>query len=473
MEFSKTPDNKILKINKLKEMKFSIHAVTTIMLFFVFSSSFAQNKITNLNIGDQCPDVVLSRIVNYHVDKAKISDFKGKYLILDFWATWCAPCVTMMDTIDMLQKKFANRVQFMPVTYQDEKTVNAFFANRKLVKFTLSTSVVDDTLLNKMFSHSTIPHYVWIDPNGKVFAITSSESINMKTIQDVVNAKLSVLPVNSYKELPVHMNSVFFEIGNPDIGKVNTKNILSKSVLTGYVENEHSYATSRDPNRIAVINQSISNIYKYTFGYGNKDPKDAAIYFLSDNRIVWDIRDSTLNSFSNRVLDSISKSQGTSGYIAWMQNHGFCYELTVPLKDSLLKYQYARIDINSRFNALLGITASLEKRKVKCLILIRTSNIDKIASKGGEEEMTADAYHFHLKNNEFNWLMARLATYYFQLSPEPLVDETGFAKFAADLDLHCKMSNVEDVNKELAKYDLKFIEGERDLDMIVIKKGNQ
>ena len=55
------------------------------------------------------------------------SDFRGKVVFLNFWATWCAPCVEEMPGIDKLAKKLKNEdVVFLLITDEKEKKVRHF-----------------------------------------------------------------------------------------------------------------------------------------------------------------------------------------------------------------------------------------------------------------------------------------------------------------------------------------------------------
>src|SRR6476469_6873036 len=80
-----------------------------------------------VTIGERCPDVEIKNIINYKTATARISDFRGKLLLLDFWGTFCGPCVASFPRMDALEKEFANDMQVLPVTFEDKEKVQLLF----------------------------------------------------------------------------------------------------------------------------------------------------------------------------------------------------------------------------------------------------------------------------------------------------------------------------------------------------------
>ncbi|SEN68561.1 Thiol-disulfide isomerase or thioredoxin [bacterium A37T11] len=159
--------------------------------FFMCLNALGQNQTidltaTGIQIGQQVPDITVSNIHNYKTSTAKLSDFRGKLLIIDFWATWCSPCVAMIPKMDSLQKVFGDKVQFVSVTYQKEEEVLPFlekFEKQQGKHFELPV-VTGDTSLHRLFPHRILPHYAWINKKGLLQGITELFEITTLNVQN-------------------------------------------------------------------------------------------------------------------------------------------------------------------------------------------------------------------------------------------------------------------------------------------------
>ena len=62
----------------------------------------------------------------------KLSEFKGKWVFINFWATWCAPCRDEMPSMEMLNRRFGKELVVMSVSVDDDQTqIARFFGDEK------------------------------------------------------------------------------------------------------------------------------------------------------------------------------------------------------------------------------------------------------------------------------------------------------------------------------------------------------
>ncbi|MBI4853981.1 MAG: TlpA family protein disulfide reductase [Acidobacteria bacterium] len=93
------------------------------------------------------------------------SEWKGKVVILNMWATWCGPCVAEMPSLQQLYDKTkADNIVFALVSNEDQETVNKFVQKRK---YSLPIYTISENLPSA-FSTEVIPKTFVISPTGKI-----------------------------------------------------------------------------------------------------------------------------------------------------------------------------------------------------------------------------------------------------------------------------------------------------------------
>ena len=100
-----------------------------------------------------------------------MSEFNGNLLLLNFWATWCAPCKEEMPSLDRLQKnKNLNNLKVFVINISKEsiKKIDNFFKELNIKN--LEPYFDPPTTLAKTFGLRGVPTSILIDREGKEFA---------------------------------------------------------------------------------------------------------------------------------------------------------------------------------------------------------------------------------------------------------------------------------------------------------------
>ena len=111
-----------------------------------------------------------------------IKEFNGNLLLLNFWATWCAPCKEEMPSLDrlLLNQNLSNlKIFAINISQESKKKVDSFFEDLNIENFEPYFDA--PTTLAKTFSLRGVPTSILIDKDGKEFArIMGSINFNDK-----------------------------------------------------------------------------------------------------------------------------------------------------------------------------------------------------------------------------------------------------------------------------------------------------
>ena len=100
-----------------------------------------------------------------------LEDFKGKLVILNFWATWCAPCKEEMPSLDGLQSNDKlNNLKIFPINIGQEDISKSEFFFKELNIKNLNIYIDAPITLAKKFSLRGIPTTILFNKKGEEFA---------------------------------------------------------------------------------------------------------------------------------------------------------------------------------------------------------------------------------------------------------------------------------------------------------------
>lgn len=97
----------------------------------------------------------------------RFSDFKGKPLIINVWASWCGPCRAEMGSLERLARRY-NGKEFNVIGISTDDDGNAAAAFIKQSNITFDNFLDRKLLLEKMLGANTIPLTILVDAHGRV-----------------------------------------------------------------------------------------------------------------------------------------------------------------------------------------------------------------------------------------------------------------------------------------------------------------
>lgn len=125
-------------------------------------------------------------VSNYLLNEPADKDFGSKFKVLEFWATWCRPCLKAVPHLNKLQNKFRDRnLVFLSVTYEPGKKAAAAFDKVRFetIVVTDTTRAIHRKLRIDMNGMMPLPRTVLIDNENKIVWYGSPEKLNAKLLE--------------------------------------------------------------------------------------------------------------------------------------------------------------------------------------------------------------------------------------------------------------------------------------------------
>lgn len=100
--------------------------------------------------------------------KVSLSDFKGKIVIINFWATWCPPCIEEMPSMEQLHQKFKGEDFVLLAVNVEEMSRSLVEGFLKKNPFTFPVLLDEDAVVQQLYGAYRFPETLIVDRNGMV-----------------------------------------------------------------------------------------------------------------------------------------------------------------------------------------------------------------------------------------------------------------------------------------------------------------
>ena len=118
-------------------------------------------------------------------DSLRLSDFRGKFVLLDFWATWCAPCLNELPHLRKLSQSFSEKLQVIGLAHDHPRSLEDFLKEQE--HKILYPNGVSAPKIEKAYGIVAWPTTFLIAPNGKIIA----KNLRGEKLGDLVAEKLT------------------------------------------------------------------------------------------------------------------------------------------------------------------------------------------------------------------------------------------------------------------------------------------
>ena len=154
------------------------------LLIFV-SLFFAQYIQSILKVGEQSPVLAGLRTID------KQPNLDNKFVLIDFWATWCGPCIQSFPHLNSLADKYQGKIVFLAISDEKESTVRTFLQQSKMADSSAFKNVYFglDTRseINIGYGIKYIPTYFLISPDNIIISTGNSAALNESYLDSIIS----------------------------------------------------------------------------------------------------------------------------------------------------------------------------------------------------------------------------------------------------------------------------------------------
>ncbi|MCX7550061.1 TlpA family protein disulfide reductase [Xanthomarina sp. F2636L] len=131
-----------------------------------------EQQTINKTLGKGNPSPQFVDYVNYKGGTNSLSDYKGSYVYIDVWATWCAPCKYEIPFLEKVEKQYHDKnIKFVSLSIDriaDEKKWRAMIKDKNMSGIQLLADNDFESQFVKDYFIYGIPRFILIDPNGNI-----------------------------------------------------------------------------------------------------------------------------------------------------------------------------------------------------------------------------------------------------------------------------------------------------------------
>lgn len=163
-----------------------------------------------------------------------LADFKGKYMLLDFWSSGCGPCIMALPEMKEIQEQYKDRLTIVSLSSDTKNRWKAASAQHEMTWENLS-DLKQNAGLSAIYDVNGIPNYVLISPEGKIMKMWSgygkgSLKLKMRRYLDTPKREMSIVRKANTKIV----NHPIYKSTNTDILEVKQVELTDTATVVHF-----------------------------------------------------------------------------------------------------------------------------------------------------------------------------------------------------------------------------------------------
>lgn len=151
--------------------------------------------ITNAQKGYQAGDIVndlpIKKLLNSTAASSSLANLRSTITIIDFFGTWCAPCLRALPELEAYKKRFSKDISILLVSIEAESKLVKFIGNKQ--PFAFPMLVDEDKVFTDAFKPPSYPYTVVLDKDLKVLSITNAADLSESMLEKFIEEGKKVM----------------------------------------------------------------------------------------------------------------------------------------------------------------------------------------------------------------------------------------------------------------------------------------
>lgn len=159
---------------KHKNLIYTLGFLGVFLVFFVINNSGSEPEQGPYPPGYQKTNTAESSVAPVFEltttdgGKINLSDYKGKVVILDFWATWCGPCRRGIPDLVDLKNTYQDKIEIIGITVDQGNTIDKVIPFMQQYKINYPVAYANNEVIKNYGGIEAIPTSFVIDKEGKI-----------------------------------------------------------------------------------------------------------------------------------------------------------------------------------------------------------------------------------------------------------------------------------------------------------------